>query len=345
MNCGLLVDPLLKPQDLIALAQAAEAAPFSHFWYPDEKFFRECYVGLTLVASHTQRIELGPCLTDPYSRHPIMTAAAIGTLAEVAPGRVWLGMGAGGRGLSAMGLEQVRPARAIREALEVIRRLLAGESVDYQGEVITLRDRPLDFTPTADVRFLIGTGHGRYVQQLAGEVADAVMLANYASPPALQKALTWVEKGARRAGRNLADVTLIARVDVAVSDEREQARAAVAPKILSALRASYPALNYLDDLPPFELSSELLRVLGKKDYATRTYYADPAHSAPLIPPALTDQLAVAGTPDEVADKLRAIAAVGFDQVTIRPVPAAGQTLASSVALFTERVLPALQPAG
>lgn len=342
MDYGVLVDPLLKPGDLITLARQVEQAGFTHFWYPDEKFFRECYIGLTLVAAHTSRLQLGPCVTDPYSRHPIMTAAAIGTLAEVAPGRVWLGLGAGGRGLKAMGIEQERPARAIREAIEIIRGLLAGQSVDYRGEVIQLADRPLDFTPTAGVRIMIGTGHGRYTQQLAGEVADAAMLANYASPETLDKALVWVRKGAQRAGRTLDDVTLISRVDVAVHAERAKARSAVAPKVLSALRASYPDLAYLDDLPPFELSSDLLKILGKKDYKTRTYYADPAHSAPLIPDLLIDHLAVAGTPAEVAVQLDAIQAMGFNQITIRPVPAEGQTLQSCLDLIATSVLPELK---
>ncbi|WP_119066505.1 LLM class flavin-dependent oxidoreductase [Aggregatilinea lenta] len=341
MDYGVLVDPLLKPGDLIALARQVEQAGFTHFWYPDEKFFRECYVGLTLVAAHTSRIQLGPCVTDPYSRHPIMTAAAIGTLAEVAPGRVWLGLGAGGRGLKAMGITQDRPARAIREAIEVIRGLLAGQSVNYEGEVIRLEDRPLDFTPTESVRIMIGTGHGRYTQQLAGEVADAAMVANYASPDVLDRALVWVRKGAQRAGRSLDDLTLISRVDVAVHADRATARAAVAPKVLSALRSSYPELAYLDVLPPFEMPSELVRVLGKKDYKTRAYYADPAHSAPLIPDVLIDHLAVAGTPAEVTARLRAIGAMGFGQIAIRAVPAGDQTLQSCLDLVATDVLPGL----
>ncbi len=345
MQFGALVDPSISAGELIALAQALEAWGFTYFWYPDEKFFRECYVGLTLVATHTQRMQFGPCVTDPYSRHPIMTAAAIATLAELAPGRVWLGLGAGGRGLAAMGIARPRPARALREAITILRGLLAGESVDFQGEVISLRDRPLDFAPPPGVRILIGTGHGRLIQQLAGEVADAVMLANYASPETIESALAWVRKGAERAGRSLADVHLISRLDVAIHPDRTTARAAVAPKILSALRASYPALSYLDDLPPFELSSELLAILGKKDYATRTHYADPAHSAPLIPAALTDHLAVAGTPAEVTGQLRRIAALGFDQITIRPVPGGEQTMTDCLALFAETVLTGFSQGG
>jgi 5,10-methylenetetrahydromethanopterin reductase len=342
LEFGALIDPVISAAELVELSQKLERWGYSHFWYPDEKFFRECYIGLTLVAVHTRKLVLGPAVTDPYSRHPIMTAAAIGTLAEVAPGRVWLGFGAGGRGLREMGINQERPARALREAILIIRDLLAGKSVDYHGEVIRLDDRPLDFTPPADIPIFIGTGHGRMIQQLAGELADAVMLANYATPDTLRKGLEWVERGASRGGRTLADVHLISRVDVAVNTDRQAARMAVAPKILSAMRASYPALNYLDDLPPFELSSEFMRVLGRKDYQTRTYYANPAHSAPLIPDALTDHLAVAGTPEEVVERLRAIAEMGFHQITIRAVPSGDQTMTGCLGMIAEQVLPKIR---
>lgn len=117
VSLGVLIDPILPPNELVDLARRVESWGVSSFWYPDEKFFRECYIGLALVASHTRRMRLGPCVTDPFSRHPIQTAAAIGTLAEVAPGRVWLGVGAGGRGLKEMGLQPQKPAVAIREMI------------------------------------------------------------------------------------------------------------------------------------------------------------------------------------------------------------------------------------
>lgn len=342
MEFGVLVDPVVGPAELVDLAQRAEEWGYTYFWYPDEKFFRECYVGLTLVAAHTRRLKLGPCVTDPYSRHPIMTAAAIATLAEIAPGRVWLGLGAGGRGLREMGLAQTRPARALREAIEIIRGLLAGESVSYQGEVISLENRPLDFVPASPVPIMIGTGHGRHIQQLAGELADAAMLANYASPEAIGKGLSFVEQGAAKAGRKLHEIHLISRVDVAVHADGREARKALAPKVLSAVRASYPDLNYLDDLPPFEMTSTFLSILNKKDYQTKSYYAVPHHSAPLVPDALIDHLGVAGTLEEVAAKLQAIGALGFNQITIRAVPAHGQTMSECLRLISESVLPALK---
>jgi 5,10-methylenetetrahydromethanopterin reductase len=225
-----------------------------------------------------------------------------------------------------MGISQDHPATALREAITVIRGLLAGESVDFHGKVIQLNDRSLDFQPDAPVPILIGTGFGHAIQELAGEVADAVMLANYASPGPIQSAFERVLVGARRAGRSPKDFRVISRIDVAIHADPAQAKAAVSPAILSAMRASYPALTYLEDLPEFELSSRLLNVLKRKDYQTRAYYAAPFRSAEVIPSALIEHFSVAGTPAEVTNRLLSLAQLKiFDEIAIHLIPCEGQT--------------------
>src|SRR5512134_3441110 len=122
--------PAYEPARLADLAVLAESAGFDDFWLADERFFREVYACLTLCALRTRRIRLGPCVTDPYSRHPALTAMAIATLDEIAGGRALLGIGAGISGFAELGVVREKPARAIREAVTLIRRLLAGEEVD-----------------------------------------------------------------------------------------------------------------------------------------------------------------------------------------------------------------------
>jgi 5,10-methylenetetrahydromethanopterin reductase len=117
MKLGAIIEPLYHPQMLQKVAGHLEELSFNSFWYPDEKFFRDCYIGLALVCSVTRSIRCGVCVTDPYTRHPIMTAVSIATLAEIAPGRVWLGMGAGGRGFNAIGIQREKPVVALREAI------------------------------------------------------------------------------------------------------------------------------------------------------------------------------------------------------------------------------------
>ena len=115
----------------VRLSVLAETLGFDVVWIPDERFYRDCYVTLADVAERTTHVALGPCVTDPYSRHPALTAAAIGTVDELADGRAILGIGAGALRLLRDGDDaRDRPATAIREAIALIRRLLAGELGD-----------------------------------------------------------------------------------------------------------------------------------------------------------------------------------------------------------------------
>src|SRR5437773_10509376 len=129
LRTGLLILPTYEPARLAVLAEVAEAAGYDDFWIADERFFREVYACLTLCALRTRRMRLGPCVTDPYSRHPALTAMAIATLDEIAGGRASLGLGAGVSGFRELGIDASRSAAAIREGVELIRRLLAGDTV------------------------------------------------------------------------------------------------------------------------------------------------------------------------------------------------------------------------
>src|SRR5439155_1368911 len=130
---GLLILPTYEPARLAALAEMAEATGYDDFWLADERFFREAYASLTLCALRTRRMRLGPCVTDPYSRHPALTAMAIATLDEIAGGRAILALGAGVSGFRELGIDASRSAAAIREGVELIRRLLAGDTVTAKG--------------------------------------------------------------------------------------------------------------------------------------------------------------------------------------------------------------------
>src|SRR5678815_2595029 len=92
LRTGLLILPAYEPARLADLAVLAESTGFDDFWLADERFFREVYACLTLCALRTRRIRLGPCVTDPYSRHPALTAMAIATLDELSGQRAVLGL-------------------------------------------------------------------------------------------------------------------------------------------------------------------------------------------------------------------------------------------------------------
>src|SRR5512132_3655481 len=108
LKTGILLLPAFEPARLADLAALAESAGYDDFWLADERFFREVYGSLTLCALRTRRIRLGPCVTDPYSRHPALTAMAIATLDEISGGRALLGLGAGVSGFRELGVASSR---------------------------------------------------------------------------------------------------------------------------------------------------------------------------------------------------------------------------------------------
>ena len=97
------------------------------------------------MAAGTQRCRIGPSVTNPYTRHPALTAAAIATVDELSGGRAVLALGAGG-GLEQFGIDRVNPVGALREATQIIRGLTAGEKVDFAGRHFTVNGAQLGFT-------------------------------------------------------------------------------------------------------------------------------------------------------------------------------------------------------
>jgi alkanesulfonate monooxygenase SsuD/methylene tetrahydromethanopterin reductase-like flavin-dependent oxidoreductase (luciferase family) len=133
MQIGLLMIGDAPVRVMVERARLAETVGYDTVWLADERFYREVYSCLTHFAACTSKVLLGPCLTDPFSRHPALTAMAIATLDEISNQRAILGIGAGISGFTELGINRRKPARAIREMIEVIGTLLRGEGVDFHG--------------------------------------------------------------------------------------------------------------------------------------------------------------------------------------------------------------------
>jgi 5,10-methylenetetrahydromethanopterin reductase len=322
----------------------AEELNYDVFWYPDEKFYRDVYVGLSIIALNTEKIKIGPCVTDPFSRHPLQTAVAIASLAEIAPGRTILGLGAGGRGFSEMGITRKKPAVALKEAIEVIRSALSGEETNYDGQVIQAKNAKLDFETQSNIPIVIGGGFGPLVLKVAGEMADGVLIHSYASPPGLQNARNLVRDGISKSTRNQNSFAVISRIDVSIADDRRDARCAVKPKILSALRGSYPGLAYLQEYPDLKISKELedtIKLTLSDDNAKRYYY-QAEHLENIISDELVNHFAVAGNIEDVTEQIRILVDMGIDQITIKPVAPIGGTIEKVIQQFITQVIPNVQ---
>ncbi len=317
--------------DLVAQIEEAEALGYDQIWVSNEKFFHDMYIVASVVAEHTSRVKIGTFVADPYTHHPALTAMAVGTLDAISGGRAILGMGAGGTGFPVMGIKRTKPAVAIREAVEVIRALWRGETVDYHGEVIHCRNGRLNFRARPGILVTIAT-RGNLVLQTAGEVADAVMVATYAEPVGIQHALSMIERGARKAGRSMGDIALISRVEACISHDRQAAYAAVKPMVGVFLWTSYPDREFVHRVG-LEVPPELEAIIAKRDYNLM------APNAHLIPDEFVDKFCWAGTPEEVAHKVAEVARMGIENITFLPHPPEGGNTLETMREFARTVKP------
>jgi 5,10-methylenetetrahydromethanopterin reductase len=332
---GLLLLPTHPAPRLAALAQLAEHTGYDMLWLADERFFREVYAALTLCALRTERIKLGPCVTDPYSRHPALTAMAIATLDEISGQRAVLGLGAGVSGFRELGIAREQPATAMREAIELIRRLLAGERLTYRGQRVALHDGQLDFTPVRARVPIYVASQRPLALRMAGRLADGAIMQGCVAEPLLRFFRQAVAEGARQRGRDPSTIDLVARLNVCLHDDRRVAQEAMKPSLARSLVAQAPDFFSVVQaglsVPP-TLRQRLLSL---------PYTHDPAVLRGLaaeIPDAFVKAFTLAGPPAEVAAEVARLARAGITQLIVAPIAPDGH-IEATIERFQTEVMP------
>src|SRR5215468_1234834 len=207
--------------EIVKQVQLAEALGFETVWMTDTHLVcRELWVTLTACALGTTRIKLGPGVTVPHSRHASVTASAILTLDELAPGRIVLGMGTGGSSAQTMGLrlEQVGRASALETMASNIRRLIRREAMRFEGGTegkVAWLDAPREIP-------LYLAGSGPRMLAAAGKLGDGVMMYVGTEPSILQAGLDCIAKSAAAADRRLDDLEVVLWTPTSISRDPAQ---------------------------------------------------------------------------------------------------------------------------
>jgi 5,10-methylenetetrahydromethanopterin reductase len=325
LRTGIGVVPRYAPVQLRDLARLVEDLGYDSLWVADEGLHRNVYVTLALAAISTRHLRLGTGVTNPYTRHPALTAAAIASLDELSGGRAILGLGAGGSATAALGVVRRHPARALREAVQIIRGLTAGEPVAVRGKVFAFSGA-LDFTPLRPVPVYVAARGPRSLE-VAGEVADGVIVGGLVGQRGLRYCLDAVARGARRAGRPSDAVIRVGWVYAATDPRPEEARRAVARTVALSLIASHPVVDRLG-LP---LSDGLRDYLDHHQW--RVHPDVIRGAAALLDAPVFDEFAVAGDPDSCARAFTSLAEAGLDEVVLLVHPTSGQTVEEAVRAF------------
>jgi len=300
----------LKPENDLArtvgLAQRAEANGFTYGWLFDSHvLWREPYVLLTLMAQATERMRLGTCVTNPATREPTVTASALAVLDELSEGRMDLGIGRGDSARRVLG-KPPTSMKTLEEAIGVIRDLVEGRSVTYEGTELQL-----PWTGRWRLPVWVA-GYGPMAIAMTGRVADGLIL-QLADPDLIRWFADQLREAEAAAGRPKGSVKIQAA-----------APAHVAAREVGRERTRwFPALvsNHVVDLvnkyPRDQLPESLTGYIGDREGYDYLHHAEVGSSnAAFVGDEVTDRFCVLGDVEEHRDKLHALADAGVDQFNI-----------------------------
>ncbi len=283
-------------------AQYAEQRGFEAIWQAESRLVRDAIVPMAAFAAVTSRIKVGSGVLNNWTRNIGLLAATFLTLDDLAPDRIICGIGAWWDPLAKnVGIDRRKPLKAMRETIEVMRRLLNMERVTFHGEFHHVDGIELDVVhgrrEPRNVPIYIGaTQMG--MMELAGEIADGVVL-NYCVPPEYNhKALEHIEIGAKKAGRNLEDIDRPQLIVCSIDHDHHRAVQA-AKELITQYLAQQPHIAEASETPP-ETVKKVQTILGWP--ATK----EQIHEAmQYVPDELIERIAACGTPDEVRAKVEA----------------------------------------
>jgi 5,10-methylenetetrahydromethanopterin reductase len=208
--------PVGRPlPDLAAFVVRCEEAGFDGVGIHDHPSSgRDAYLALALAGRATHRLRLFPATSSPSVRHPLVLASLANSLEEIAPGRTYITVAPGFISTRSVGHPRA-PVAVMREAIRDLRRLLAGEGVEFGPTSTRLRNRSATPPPV----YMLAAGP-RMIE-LAGEVADGAFLMVGLHSAAVRAGLRHLEEGARRAGRSLADFPVVFVVTLGLGSDAE----------------------------------------------------------------------------------------------------------------------------
>jgi 5,10-methylenetetrahydromethanopterin reductase len=287
-------------RDGMAFARHAEDRGFEAVWQAESRLVREATVAMSAYAAATERIKVGSGVVNNWTRNVGLLAATFVTLDDLAPGRILLGIGAWWDPLaSKVGIARRRPLVAMRETVEVTRRLLAMERVTFRGEFVTVDDIEIDVVhgdrSPRQVPIYIGAT-GMRMMEVAGEIGDGVLLNYLVSPAYNRQAMEALSVGAARAGRTVADLDRPQLVACSLDEDRD----------LALDRARELVTQYLGQQPHIMKASGVDPALLEEIGNVVTWPAGPEQirkAMPLVPDDVVQLITASGAPDECRAKV------------------------------------------
>lgn len=313
--------------DYVAKAEAIERLGFDEIHIADDLIMRPAWPILTLIGAHTKRVRLGPAIVTPQVAHPVYHAAHLAALDELTGGRAICGVGRGGFNPLIGVARAERPLRMLREAVEVMRHMLAGERGAYHGDFYTvLPELQFHFAPVQrDIPIFIGTW-GPRIAGLAGRVASGLKADCTANPDYLRVLVDSVRSGARQAGRAPDAVEITVGPLTAIGEDAEAARREMR-RFLAIYLPYLEPMTSAAGIDAEEIAAASRAVASGDDAAVQRAVSDRALRA----------FSVSGTPFEAIAQIEALIDAGATHVCFGPP--LGAQFDAALELIGTRVLP------
>ena len=314
--------PALYLQDAHAISEGisfskyAEERDFDAVWQADSRLVREASVPMAAFAACTEKIKIGSGVIDVWTRNPARLASMLATLDDLAPGRILCGLGAWWDPLATkVGVSRDRPLKVMREVVEVVRALLANETVTFDGEFVRLDGVELDYVyqerKPKDVPIYIGAT-GMKMMELTGEIADGVVLNYLVSPDYNNRAMDALQKGAEKAGRSVDEIDRPQLVVCSVHEDRDTALG-MARNMVAQYLGQQPHIMEASGVP-----KSLLDDVGQILTWPATHEQVEA-AAKLVPDEIVQMLTASGTADEAREAVAGYMANGCTSPVLYPL--------------------------
>ena len=308
--------------DVAKGARLAEDMGYDYVGIADsQSLARELYVTLGVVAASTERVMLGPTVSNPLTRHPAVAASAIASINELSKGRAFLGFCSGDSAVLNLGLRPARLAE-LNHYIQSVREMLAGETAEFRGDRAHVR-----WSNTAIP--IAMSAEGPRTLAMAGSVADAAIIHTGLTTDVLQDTVARIREGERGAGREEGSAGVWAFAKCNIADDRDEA----VDEIKMALAASgHHAFRFtLEGKNVPEQHREAVSILHHEYEAAEHEQVGQTRNATLtdelgLTDYFADRFAIVGTPEECRVKTRAIFDAGVDVLLITAIGTSPETI-------------------
>ncbi len=322
LTFGIRIPACERLRTVAGAAAAAEAAGFDVVWTLDSPLLAgrllDPYLALAAMAQATRRIGLGVAVTNPFIRHAIATACAALSLDDLGEGRALLGIGSGDSAMRTLGHEgadggggtHAGRRDAVRETVRILADIFAGKAVTLRGRTFAL-DAPRRPIP------LYVAATGPRMLELAGELADGVIIQVGIHRPCVEWAIEHIHRGARQAGRDPRTVQVVCSTFTAVSDDRPL-----------AIDRARPLTAWFYGVHPKLL--EMAGIPVTRRHPLRTVFPDISHPADheaamaeakhYVADEAVEKFCLVGSPAECVERIRELERLGVHQIFFRNYP-------------------------